>query len=247
MTFFCWTILSFGQKFMIKNGDTLPYQEKMVIQTDTVYFGDKTLYPGDTLYEGVCRTFEKINGQIVNQSDDHCLRQGLWTITDSLGNYWTGYYKNNRQTGIWRRFDKEANLLKENRQVHLGQDSYLVKEIVYKDNVATVLIDKKFLAFYIDNFFILVTIILGSFFGRVFINSKIYNIENGTNYSPIYFFASGYVSDNIGHSLICTFTLWFSNYKPENRQRVIISNTMSIIALTIFFGIIIGLALTGEI
>jgi len=62
---------------MIKNGDTLPYQEKMVIQTDTVYFGDKTYYSGDTLYKGACRTFEKINGQIANQSDDHCLRQGL--------------------------------------------------------------------------------------------------------------------------------------------------------------------------
>lgn len=221
---------------MVKDNDTLPYQETMEVRKN-----------GDTVYLGACWTFEKVNGQVINQSDDHCLRQGLWIITDSLDNYWTGNYKNSRETGIWRRFDKEGNLLKETRQVHLGQDSYLVKEIVYKDNVAIVLTDKKFLAFYIDNFFILVTIIFGAFFGRVFINSKIYNIENGTNYSPIYFFAPGYVSDNFGHSLICTFTFWFSNYKLENRQRVIISNALSIIALGLFFGIIIGLAITGEI
>jgi hypothetical protein len=232
---------------MIKNGDTLPYQVIMKIQTDTLYLGEKTLYPGDTLYEGVCRTFEKVNGQIINQSDDRCLRQGLWKISDSLGNYWTGYYKNNREIGIWKQFDNEGNLLKETRQVHLGQDSYLIKEISYKDNIRTVIVDRKFLAFYIDNFFILITIIFGAFFGRVFINSKIYNIENGTKYSPIFLFAPGYMSDNFRHSLICTFTLWFSNYKPENRLRVFITNTLTILALGLFFGIIIGLALTGEI
>lgn len=229
------TTLSFGQKYMIKNNDTLPYKLEMQIRD------------GDTTYLGACRTFEKVNGEIINQSDAYCKRQGRWILTDSLGNYWTGTYKNNKWVGIWKRFDKEGNLLKETRKVHLGKDSYLVKEITYKDNVATVLIDKKFLAFYIDNFFILITIIFGSFFGRVFINSKIYNNENGTSYSPIYFFAPGYVSDNFEHSLICTFTLWFSNYKPENRKLIIISNTLSLIALGLFFGIIIGLAITGEI
>lgn len=241
------TTISFGQKFMIKNGDTLPYQEKMKIRTDTLYLGDKTFYPGDTLYEGACRTFEKVNGQIINQSDDRCLRQGLWIITDSLGNYWTGNYKNNKEIGIWKRFDKQGNLIKETRQVHLGQDSYLIKEISYKDNVRTVIVDRKFLAFYIDNFFILIVIIFGAFFGRVFINSKIYNIENGTDFSPIYFHFGPLVTKNFEHSLLCTFTLWFTNYKPENRKLVIISNTMSLIALTLFFGIIFGLALTGEI
>ena len=221
---------------MIKDNDTLPYKETMEVREN-----------GDTVYIGACWTFEKIDGQSINQTDDQCKRQGKWVITDSLGNYWTGIYKNNKWVGNWKRFDKDGNLLKETRKVHLGQDSYLVKEIAYTNNVASVIVDKKFLAFYIDYFFILVSIIFGAFFGRIFLNSKIYNIENGTSYSPIYFFAPGYVSDNFGHSLICTFTLWFSNYKPENRQRVLISNTLSLIALGLFFGIIIGLAITGEI
>jgi hypothetical protein len=66
---------------MIKDNDTLPYQETMEVREN-----------GDTVYLGACRTFEKVNGHIINQSDDQCLRQGLWTITDSLGNYWTGNY-----------------------------------------------------------------------------------------------------------------------------------------------------------
>ena len=35
--------------------------------------------------------------------------------------------------------------------------------------------------------------------------------------------------------------------KPENRKRVLISNILSIISLGLFFGIIIGLKITGEI
>ena len=220
---------------MIKNNDTLPFKVETEIRD------------GDTMYLHTCWSFEKLNGQIINQTDDQCKRQRKWFIADSLGNYWTGIYKNNKWVGNWKRFDKEGNLLKETREVHLGQYSYLVKEIIYSDNVPSVISDKKFLAFYIDYFFILVSIIFGAFFGRVFLNSKIYNIENGTNSSPIYFFAPGYVSDNFRHRLICTFTFWFSNYKPENRQRVLISNTLSIISLGMFFGIIVGLAITGEI
>ncbi len=247
MTFFCWTTLSFGQKFMIKNGDTLPYQEKMVIQTDTVYFGDQTYYPGDTLYEGACRTFEKTNGQIVNQSDEHCLRQGLWTITDSLGNYWTGIYHDNNEVGIWKRFDKSGKLLKETEEVSISKDTYKVKEIDYTSGQPVTFIDKPFLAFYIKNLIAIMIIFFVTLFGRVFINSSIYNIENGTDFSPIYFHFGPLIAKNFGHSLLCTFTFWFSDYKPENRRLVIISNTMSAIALTIFFGIIIGLAVTGEI
>jgi hypothetical protein len=160
---------------MIKNSDTLPYK----VETE--------IHNGDTMRLHTCWSFEKVNSQIINQTDDQCKRQEKWVITDSLGNYWTGIYKNNKWVGNWQHFNKNGNLLKETRKVHLGQDSYLIKEIIYTDNVASVVVDKKFLAFYIDYFFIIVTIIFGAFFGRVFLNSKIYNIENGTNYSPIYF------------------------------------------------------------
>ena len=220
---------------MIKNNDTLPYKEEIEIDN-----GKKT-------YLGACQTFEKVNNQIINQSDDQCLRQGHWIIVDTLGNYWTGFYKNNREKGIWKRFDKNGTLLMETKRVSLGKDSYLVKEIVYKNGKPTVLVSRKFLSFYIDYFFVIVSILFGTFFIRVFINSRIYNIENNTNYSPIYFFAPGYVSENYSHSLQCTFSFWFSNYKPENKGLVTISNILSIIALGLFFGSIIGLAIAGEI
>jgi hypothetical protein len=220
---------------MIKNNDTLPFMLDMEIRA------------GDTTYWSTCSTFEKVNGEIINQSDGYCKRQGKWIVTDSLGNCWTGIYKNNKAVGIWKRFDKKGNLLNETQKVHLGNDSYLVKKIEYNDNVATTIIDKKFLAFYLENFFMITTIIFVTLFGRIFINSKIYNKENGTNYSPIYFFAPGYLSDNFEHSVICTLTFWFSNYKPENRKRVFLSNILSVIGLSLFFGIIIGLAISGEI
>lgn len=221
---------------MVKDNDTLPYQETMEIREN-----------GDTVYLVACRTFEKTNVQIVNQSDDHCMRQGLWTITDSLGNFWTGIYHDNNEVGIWKKFDKSGKLLKETEDVSFGKDTYKVKEIDYSSGQPVTIINKPFLAFYIKNLFAIMVILFVTFFGRVFINSSIYNLENGTDFSPIYFHFGPVVTKSFGHSLLCTFTFWFSDYKPENRQLVIISNTMSVIALTIFFGIIIGLALTEEI
>lgn len=221
---------------MIKDNDTLPYQETMEVREN-----------GDTVYLGACWTFEKVNGQIVNQSDDQCSRQGLWTITDSFGNYSTGDYHNNHREGIWKQFDKSGKLLKETEHVSFDKETYKVKEIDYTSGQPVTLIDKPFLSFYIKNLVAIMVIFFLTFFGRVFINSSIYNVENGTDFSPIFFHFGPLVTKNFGHSLLCTFTFWFSNYKPENRRLVIISNTMSVIALTIFFGIIIGLAVTGEI
>ena len=243
----CCTTFSFGQKFMIKYGDTLLYKESMAIQTDTVYFGDNVYYPGDTLYEGTCQTFEKIKGKIVNQSDNQCLRQGLWIIPDSSGSFWTGYYQNNHEVGIWKRFTISGKLLNESEEVSFGKDTYKVKEIDYTTGSPITIVNKPFLAFYIKNLVPILMVFFLTFFGRVFINSRIYNIENGTNFSPIYLFFAGFVSKNFEHSLLCTFTLWFFNYKPECRRLVIISNILSGIALIIFFGILFGLAVTGEL
>lgn len=236
-TILCWTTLSFGQKFMINDYDTLPFKSEMEIRD------------GDTVYLEACWTFEKINGQIFNQKDVQCLRQGLWTIPDSLGNYWTGIYHNSREVGVWKRFDKSGKLLTETEEVSFGKDTYKVKEIDYTSGQPITLIDKPFLSFYIKNLVAIMVIIFGAFFTRPFINSTIYNRENGTNLSPLYFglpFTKTYW-DYASHSLMCVFTLWFFNYKPENRRLVLISNTLSAIGLIIFFGIIIGLTVTGEI
>jgi hypothetical protein len=220
---------------MIKGNDTLPFKEELEI------------HDGDTSYLSACWTFEIKSGQIINQRDKNCLPQGLWIMEDSIGNIRAGEYKDGSPTGVWKQFDKFGKLLKEKETVSIGRDTYTLKEIDYSSGKALTIIDKPFLAFYLKNLFVIVTILFLAFFSRIFINSKIYNIENGTNYSPIYFFAPGYVSKNFEHSLICTFSFWFSKYKPENRQRVLISNTLSIVALGLFFGIIIGLAITGEI
>jgi len=85
------------------------------------------------------------------------------------------------------------------------------------------------------------------FFARVFINSRIYNIENGTNQSPIYFYAPGYISNNFYHSLLCTFTLWFFRYKPENRRLAMISHWLSVLSVGSFLAILIGLGIGGEL
>lgn len=219
----------------------------MVIQKDTSYWGKKTYYPGDTLYEGTCWTFEKRNGQIVNQTDSLCLSQGLWIITDSLGNYWQGVYQDGQEAGIWRRFDKSGRLLKEREDVQLIKQTYTVKEIDYSGSHPQIIIDNPFLAFYIKNFSIIMATMFLAFFGRVFINSRIYNIENGTDYSPVYFSFPGYVSENFYHSLICTFTIWFFRYKPENKRLVLISNILSAIAIGTFLAIVVGLAISGNL
>lgn len=235
ITLFFLTTLSSGQKFMIVNNDTLPYKEEIQI------------IDGDTSYLGACWTFEKVNGQIINQSDDHCLRQGIWYLTDSVGNYSTGIYKDGNAKGIWKEYNKYGKLLKITEEVSLGDDSYKIKEIDYSSGHALTVVDRAFLAFYIKNFYIIVSIIFGSFFGRILINSRIYNVENGTNYSPIVFFFPGYVSKNFTHNLLCTFTLWFFKYKPENKKRVFISNILSLIAFGTFIGLLIGLGINGEL
>jgi hypothetical protein len=229
------TMFSFGQKFMVKNGDTLPYQVKMEINN------------GDTTYLGASITFEKVNGRIINRTDENCVRQGHWKNTDSSGTYWEGDCKDGKAIGLWKQYSKSGKLLKEQETVSVAGDTYTVKEIDYSSGHPVIVVNKPFLAFYLKNLYLIMIVFFVAFFSRVFINSIIYNRENNTNHSPIYFFAPGYVTQNYGHSIICTFTFWFSKYKPENRKLVLISNTLSVIALGIFFGIIIAFTITGEI
>lgn len=219
------TIFSFGQKFMIKNGDTLLYKEEMRVND------------GDTTYLGACWTFEKINGQIINQSDNKCHAQGFWIIKDSLGNSWKGDYQDGKRTGTWKQFDKFDKLLKEKETITINKDTYTLKEVDYSSGQPVILVDKPFLAFYLKNLLLITIILFVSFFSRIFINHRIYNIENGETVSI----------NNFKHNLLCTYSFWFSNYKPENRKLVLITNTLSIISLVLFFGIILALAITGEI
>ncbi len=235
ITFVFLTNFCFGQKFMIRNNDTLPYKREVKVSN------------GDTFYLEPCWTFEKVYGQIINQQDKNCVRQGQWIITDSLGNYWEGKYKNNKSVGVWKQFNNKGELLKEKEIVSINQDIYKVKEIEYSNGKAVIIVDKPFLAFYLKNLLTIIVILSITFFGRLFINSRIYNIENETNYSPIYFNFGSFTTNNYSHSLLCTFSFWFSNYKPVNRKLVLITNTLSIISLGLFFGIIIALVITEEI
>jgi hypothetical protein len=227
LTLFFWTTLAFGQKFIVKDNDTLTYQETMEIREK-----------GDTVYLVSCRTFEKINGQIVNQTDEQCLRQGLWTIPDSSGNYWTGIYHNNNQVGIWKRFDKNGKVLTETEEVSFGKYTYKVKEIDYTGGHPVTVIDKPFLSLYLKNFMFIVVLLMLTFLIKLFINNTIYNRENGSNLSPFYVgtpFTKEYF-DYALHFLTCSLTIWIFNYKPENRRLVKISNTLTTLMLTIFFG-----------
>jgi hypothetical protein len=220
---------------MIKNNDTLLYKEEIEIH--------KT----DTFFNGTCWTFEKINGQVINQQDKNCIPFGQWMITDCIGNYKVGEYMDGKPIGIWKQFNKKGKLLKESETVSIGRETYTIKEIDYSSGKATIIIDKPFLAFYLKNLFSIAVVFFITFFSRVFINSKIYNIENSTKLQSIHLPLDSIKADNFEHNIKCTFSFWFSNYKTENRKRVLITNTLSIISLSIFFGLIIGLALTGEI
>jgi hypothetical protein len=220
---------------MIKNGDTLPYKEV------------EGVHNGERVFLGECFTFEKVNNHIINQSDDYCKRQGFWILITDKGSYDVGWYKDGKRKGVWKFYDKNHNLLSEVRKVSIADDTYVIKKVVYKDGVPTVVIDKKFLGLYLDYFFIWVSIIFAAFFIRIFVNSKIYNVENGTDYSPIFPLGSGSYRKTIGHGIQCMYSFWFSNYKPENKNLVKVSNALSLIFLVVFFGLIIGLAILGEL
>ncbi len=235
LTIVLWSTFSFGQKYMIKNNDTLPYKEEMEVRE------------GDSVYIGECWTFENVNGQIINQRDQNCLPQGHWVITDSLGNSQTGDYRDGKSIGVWKQIDKTGKLLNEKETVTIGHDTYTIKEIHYSSGQAIIIVDKPFLAFYLKNLIAIAIVLFLSFFSRIYINSRIYNVENGTNLSPIYFYLGPLSTNNFRHSLLCTFSFWFSNYKPENRRLVLITNTLSVIALGLFFGAIIGLAIESNI
>lgn len=205
---------------------------------------------GDTMYFGSCNTIVKkgdvfINGQI------ECVRNGYWEIEHedssvSKGNYITG----GKKDGVWKTYDKEGELIKEIEYGSVGFDTYIFKEIHYENGQATIISQKTwFTVFYLKNV-LLIALVLGiAFFIRVVINSTLHNQKNGTNYSPIYFFAGPFKTENFQHSIASTFTFWWNvkQFDSTNKRRAWVSNVLSIFVVGSFFTILIGLGLSGEL
>jgi hypothetical protein len=152
---------------------------------------------------------------------------------------------------LWRRwnyYNNENLIVKQIDRIKTIDGTIKVREVLFKDGKEDVIYNKTLFAKIYYRFTKeYMALIFFFMFSRVFMNSKIYNRENETDLSPIYFFIGPFVSKNRRHSMLCTFTFWFSKYKPENKKLVYLSNTFSMITLVLFFGAIIGLAISGEI
>lgn len=198
---------------------------------------------------GVCKIFFDDTAKIIAASGQYENNKdvGLWTFYNKDG---LEIQKSYPMT-LWRRsdyFDDNGNRFKQIDRIETIDSVVEVREVEFVNGQEKVIYNKTLFAKIYLRFTIVYFVLVFFFlFSRVFINSKIYNRENGTSFSPIYFHFGPLVSRNFEHSLLCTFTFWFLNYKPENRRLVIISNTFSVVALGLFFGSIIGLAISGEI
>ncbi len=181
-----------------------------------------------------------------------CLGQ-LESVQRPDGTVW----KNNKdargllQTG-WTRYDYDKNgvLVREIEFASIVQDTYTLSEIQYAaGQPVTVFVKPWFTRAYLKCLYWFILVLFTTFFSRVFINSGIYNRQNGTSMSPVYAFAGPFATNNFWHSLACTFTFWWrtDKLKDENRRAAIISNVLSVTVLVLFFGSLIGLALSGEL
>ena len=152
---------------------------------------------------------------------------------------------------LWRRsdyYDTNNTIVKQIDKINTIDGMVKVKEVLFNDENEQIIYNKtlfakifyRFTVEYMVLFFILMFI-------RIILTSIIYNRENNTSLSPIYFFVGPYITKNYDHSILSVFTFWFSNYKDKNKKMVYFTNTLSIITLTLFFGVIIGLMISGEI
>ncbi|MGV6861226.1 MAG: hypothetical protein ACWA41_05615 [Putridiphycobacter sp.] len=240
-----------GQKFMIKNGDTLPYKETVNIYEDTIQLDQKTIFPGDTAFLIPCHTFEKVDGQIVNIKTADCSPKGFWIIESDNGFIVKGNYnKNEKKVGTWKTYNQKGLLINEIEYVSVVNDTYVLREVNYKDGKAEIVMEKSwFVSFYLKNV-VFISIFLGlAFFSRFFFNCPIYNRINKTNNSPFYTLFRPTKNTNFGHNLSCTFTFWWNIKKLHEQDKSFgrINNVLSIIAIGGFLIIIIGLTITGEL
>lgn len=232
IVFCCFLILSgYGQKFMINRvKDTVEYTSSYTIDKET----------GDTSYVYKCERFEKINGQLMNRTDKDGIKRGPWVLVDNEGNVEKGNFKNGHRRGVWQLFDKDGKLLQEKETVTFNKKIYTVKEINYMNGSAVVRVDKPFLGFLLKKLIWIVGLLFIAFLVKTYINNQIYNVENETDFVPIFLVAPGQFSKNLKHSIRSMFTLWFVNYKKENRFLVLISNLISIFMIGIIMAILIG-------
>lgn len=181
-----------------------------------------------------------------------------------------GYYRHGVQCGEWLYFDSKGRVIEKDlplilckRESHYDSNGnltqqidkitsinevYTVREAVYQNGKAKVLKDTSLFTKLFLRFTAIWAIILAVIFiARVFINSRIYNIENNTNFLPFFIFFPGFVSKNYRHSIVCAFSFWFSNYPKECRRLAITSNVLSMIFFILFFGSIISLTISGII
>jgi hypothetical protein len=235
---------------MIVGKDTLPFKATLSISRDTTYKSGLTYITADTSYEDPCYKFEKRNGVIINRTDNNCLQQGLWITPDSTGSYTTSYYTNGDNNGEWRYYSKKGQLIKKVEEAEFGKDSYIVKEIDYSNGHPVIVRYVPFFKFIIENFAIVLAILIVSIFIRTLVNNKIYNVENGTTFSFIRtkfrILPKLMDSNELKHRILCFVTLWFFKYKPENKYDVIISNLLSIIIFGGFSILIVGQAICSK-
>lgn len=227
------TCCGYGQQFMINRvKDTVEYNSTFTIDKET----------GDTSFVNDCEHFEKVNGEIINRIDKDGVKQGNWVICDSVTGCEKGRFKNGKRKGIWQKMNKNGTLLKEWEEVTFNKIPIVVKEIDYSSGKGITVIDKPFLSFFLKKLILILIIILAIVMGRVYLNSKIYNIEDDTDYVPFFLYSQkGHLKHNLKHSLRCAFSWWFFRYKKENKTAVYISNFLSVIFWGIIITIVIGL------
>ena len=98
-----------------------------------------------------------------------------------------------------------------------------------------------FVELYEQYSFIGVILFVLSFLGRIIVNSKIYNSENGTNFDPISVRIGTFATENYEHAFQCFFTFWILNYNPADRKLVILSNSISAFSALILTVLIVGI------
>jgi hypothetical protein len=206
--------ISFGQKYMIYQGDTSAFQQSIIIEGN------------DTLYSAPCHSYEVENGRIINLTDDKCKRQGYWRycyenkILES-----EGYYNDNKLDGTWKNYNRKGRLIKESVYIATPFETHKIREVDFKDGRKIVLKETNWvIRTQLSHLVLWMVITIGSFWIRFFVNLGIYS--NGSLNGFQVFFAS-------------FFTFWFSK-KTKNSELSKFSNLLSLLFMVFFFSVLIA-------
>jgi hypothetical protein len=221
---------------MIENGDTIPYQLKIEVHNS------------DTSYFGSCNTFEKVNNRIINRQVE-CTRVGYWEVQNDNGTTTSkGEYTSwGRETGNWKTFDKKGQLIRETEYASIAKDTYILRKVKYVEGRAIIVSEKTWFAqLYLKHVLLIAIVILGSFFIRVPVNMAI--AKRQFKQKPTFYLPGKTSFDKSTQYMIGTmFMFWWSDLNTENKTLGYLSNTLSVIALGGFLGVIIGLGISGEL